>query len=56
VVDYEHATLKAQESGDPAPASGWLKPRDFNILMELDYVALSLNGRKKQKDILRQRI
>lgn len=32
VVDYEHATLKAQESGDPAPASGWLKPAGFQYI------------------------
>lgn len=32
VVDYEHATLKAQESGDPAPASGWLKPAGFQYV------------------------
>ncbi|WP_336937074.1 phage protease [Acinetobacter modestus] len=25
VIDYEHGTLKAQESGQPAPAAGWLK-------------------------------
>lgn len=25
VVDYEHQTLKAEENGKPAPASGWIK-------------------------------
>lgn len=25
VVDYEHGTLKSKETGEPAPASGWLK-------------------------------
>lgn len=25
VIDYEHGTLKAQETGQPAPAAGWLK-------------------------------
>lgn len=29
VVDYEHATLKAIETGEPAPAAGWLKPNGF---------------------------
>jgi phage I-like protein len=24
VVDYEHQTIKAEESGEPAPASGWI--------------------------------
>lgn len=32
VVDYEHATLKAQETGEPAPASGWLKPAGFQYI------------------------
>jgi phage I-like protein len=26
VVDYEHQTLAAAQNGQPAPASGWLKP------------------------------
>lgn len=25
VVDYEHQTIKAEESGEPAPASGWIE-------------------------------
>ena len=29
VIDYEHATLKAIETGEPAPAAGWLKPNGF---------------------------
>jgi phage I-like protein len=32
VVDYEHATLKAQESGEPAPAAGWLKTGGFQYI------------------------
>lgn len=32
VVDYEHATLKIQESGEPAPAAGWLKPSGFQYI------------------------
>jgi phage I-like protein len=32
VVDYEHATLKAQESGEPAPAAGWLKSGGFQYI------------------------
>ncbi|GEM_PF-389819 len=32
VIDYEHATLKAQESGDPAPAAGWLKAGGFQYI------------------------
>ena len=29
VIDYEHATLKAIETGEPAPAAGWLKQNGF---------------------------
>jgi len=29
VIDYEHATLKMQDTGEPAPAAGWLKPAGF---------------------------
>lgn len=32
VVDYEHATLDAQQSGDPAPAAGWLKSGGFQYI------------------------
>lgn len=32
VIDYEHATLKAQETGEPAPASGWLKAASFSYI------------------------
>ncbi|MCU4306999.1 phage protease [Acinetobacter ursingii] len=29
VIDYEHATLKSQTNGMPAPAAGWLKSGSF---------------------------
>ena len=29
VIDYEHGTLKAQESGQPAPAAGWLQKFEY---------------------------
>lgn len=32
VIDYEHATLKAQKSGEPAPAAGWLKAGSFTYI------------------------
>lgn len=32
VMDYEHATLEAKKSGDPAPASGWLKSGGFQYI------------------------
>ncbi|QNX03339.1 phage protease [Acinetobacter seifertii] len=32
VIDYEHATLKARETGEPAPASGWLKAASFSYI------------------------
>lgn len=32
VIDYEHATLKSKETGEPAPAAGWLKPAGFTYV------------------------
>jgi phage I-like protein len=32
VVDYEHGTLKSQDSGQPAPAAGWLKSGGFEYV------------------------
>ena len=32
VIDYEHATLKSKNSGDPAPAAGWLKSAGFTYI------------------------
>ncbi|MCH7357443.1 phage protease [Acinetobacter sp. NIPH 1958] len=32
VIDYEHATLKSQVSGEPAPAAGWLKSENFRYI------------------------
>ncbi len=29
VIDYEHQTLKAEENGEPAPASGWFKTMEW---------------------------
>jgi len=29
VIDYEHQTLKADENGEPAPASGWFKEMEW---------------------------
>ncbi len=55
VIDYEHATLKAQETGEPAPASGWLKAASFHTSRELAYVVLILNGSIRPKAILRRK-
>lgn len=32
VIDYEHATIKSKNSGDPAPAAGWLKSAGFTYI------------------------
>ncbi|ELW9538399.1 phage protease [Acinetobacter baumannii] len=32
VIDYEHATLKSQSTGEPAPAAGWLKSANFRYI------------------------
>ncbi|CAD9194009.1 phage protease [Acinetobacter bohemicus] len=32
VIDYEHATLKSKNTGEPAPAAGWLKSAGFTYI------------------------
>jgi phage I-like protein len=32
VIDYEHATLKSKNTGEPAPAAGWLKSAGFTYV------------------------
>lgn len=32
VIDYEHATIKSQTTGEPAPAAGWLKSAGFTYI------------------------
>lgn len=42
VVDYEHQTLKAAESGKPAPAAGWVKEieaRDDGLYGRVEWTA-----------------
>lgn len=53
VIDYEHATLKSKNTGEPAPAAGWLKSVGFTYIEGLDYVVLTLNGWIKQRLILK---
>lgn len=49
VVDYEHATLKAQESGDPAPASGWLHPAGFQYVEGVGLCSTQFEWTEKAK-------
>lgn len=32
VIDYEHGTLKAQKTGEPAPAAGWVHAGSFEYM------------------------
>ncbi|ENW79768.1 hypothetical protein F909_02871 [Acinetobacter sp. ANC 3929] len=52
VVDYEHATLKAQESGDPAPASGWLKPAGFHYVEGVGLCSNQFEWTDKAKEFI----
>lgn len=52
VVDYEHATLKAQESGEPAPASGWLKPAGFQYVEGVGLCSTQFEWTEKAKGFI----
>ena len=49
VMDYEHSTLKAQESGDPAPAAGWLKPEGFQYIEGVGICSVQFEWTEKAK-------
>lgn len=50
VIDYEHATLKAQETGEPAPASGWLKAASFSYIKGVGICSTNFKWLDKAKD------
>ncbi|WP_347016629.1 phage protease [Acinetobacter seifertii] len=50
VIDYEHATLKAQETGEPAPASGWLKAASFSYIKVVGICSTNFKWLDKAKD------
>lgn len=52
VMDYEHATLKAQESGDPAPAAGWLKPLGFQYIEGVGICSTQFEWTEKAKGFI----
>lgn len=45
VIDYEHATLQAKRTGQPAPAAGWFKSAEWRSdglwLIDVDWTALA---------------
>lgn len=55
VMDYEHATLKAQESGDPAPASGWLKPIGFQYIEGVGICSNQFEWTEKAKNYIQSK-
>ena len=52
VMDYEHSTLKAQESGDPAPAAGWLKPEGFQYIEGVGICSVQFEWTEKAKGFI----
>lgn len=52
VMDYEHSTLKAQESGDPAPAAGWLKPEGFQYIEGVGICSVQFDWTDKAKGFI----
>ncbi|MCL9676958.1 phage protease [Acinetobacter sp. ACZLY 512] len=52
VIDYEHATLKAQELGAPAPASGWLKSGAFTYVSGVGLCSTQFEWTDKAKEFI----
>lgn len=50
VIDYEHATLKAQKTGEPAPASGWLKAASFSYIKGVGICSTNFKWLDKAKN------
>lgn len=51
--DYEHQTLKAEENGQPAPASGWFKPDALEYVAGEGLFALNVRWTKKAAAMLK---
>lgn len=52
VIDYEHATLKVQESGEPAPAAGWLKAGGFQYIEGVGVCSTQFEWTDKASDYI----
>lgn len=52
VIDYEHATLKALETGEPAPASGWLKPNGWEYIPGVGICSTQFEWTDKAKNFI----
>lgn len=50
VIDYEHATLKSKQTGDPAPAAGWLKSAGFTYIEGVGLCSTNFEWLQKAKD------
>lgn len=52
VIDYEHATLKAHESGEPAPAAGWIKAGSFTYIEGIGLCSTQFTWTDKAKGFI----
>ena len=52
VIDYEHATLKSQENGDPAPAAGWIKAGSFTYIEGIGLCSTQFKWTDKAKGFI----
>lgn len=52
VIDYEHSTLKAQETGEPAPAAGWLKAKGFTYIEGIGLCSSQFTWTEKAKGFI----
>ena len=50
VIDYEHATLKSKQTGEPAPAAGWLKSAGFTYIEGVGLCSTNFEWLPKAKD------
>ena len=52
VIDYEHGTLKAAQTGEPAPASGWLKPSGWEYVPGVGICSKQFEWTKKAQGFI----
>ena len=52
VIDYEHATLKAHESGEAAPAAGWIKAGSFTYIEGIGLCSTQFKWTDKAKGFI----
>ena len=52
VIDYEHGTLKAQKTGEPAPAAGWVHSGSFEYMAGIGLCSNSWNWTPRASEMI----